>query len=30
VLSSSAPGAKIGTAPIGYFQRPYGWAWAPW
>jgi len=30
VLSSSAPGRKIGPAPVGYFQRPYGWAWSPW
>jgi cell wall-associated NlpC family hydrolase len=30
VVSSSAPGGRIGTAPISYFQRPYGWAFAPW
>lgn len=30
VVSSSAPGGKIGISSISYFQRPLGWAWSPW
>jgi hypothetical protein len=29
VISTSAYG-KIGIVPISFFQRPLGWAWAPW
>ena len=29
VISTSARG-QIGSVNIGYFQRPLGWAWAPW
>lgn len=29
-VASSSAGGRIGIVPIGYFQRPLGWGWAPW
>jgi cell wall-associated NlpC family hydrolase len=30
VVSTSASGGRIGISPIGYFQNPLGWGYAPW